>query len=209
MNKGFTMPGGFYKGPALAFQGSMMASEKMRRIPITISEIVQVAEVNSDEGRCKCRTDTTDLVDIPMLTKGGLVDGEVYGELDMPCVDDLVVVGFLGGNSNQPYILGVIIPYLDPAWGQDNVAVNSGSKAYTKKLLEAGKEGHYRKIHKSGTTVEIMEDGSAVVETPKGMFVYLDDANDKIIAQVESGVDIVMEKGVGVNICGTNLEVLK
>ena len=73
----------------------------------------KVTQVHSDRMTCDIKTlDGATLANIPILTKGGLVDGEVYGEVCLPAIDDYVVVGFASYGQRHKVILGTIIPYL-------------------------------------------------------------------------------------------------
>lgn len=105
---------------------------------------------------------------VQILTKGGLVDTEVWGELEVPEVGTSVVVAFINGNAGYPFILGYLFPYGYSKYQSNQTPVNSGSKAYTKKLLEDVDPKTYRRIFKSGTTVEVKADGTTIIETPSG-----------------------------------------
>jgi len=153
--------------------------------------IAKVIQVHSDRMTCDIKTlDGATLANIPILTKGGLVDGEVYGEVCLPAIDDYVIVGYASYGQRHKVILGTILPYLVNEFVKD--AVNSGSKQFTKKLLEADKPLGYRRIFKSGTTVQIEEDGGVIIETPSGMYVHIDEANSKIIISDAQGTPNVV-----------------
>jgi hypothetical protein len=65
--------------------------------------------------------------------------------------------------------------------------VNSESKQFTKKLLEADKPLEDRYIFKSGTTVQIEEDGGVIIEVPSGTYIHIDEANGKILIEDQHG----------------------
>jgi len=148
--------------------------------------IAKVIQVHSDRMTCDIKTlDGATLANIPILTKGGLVDGEVYGEMCLPAIDDYVIVGYASYGQRHKAILGTILPYLVNEFTKD--AVNSGSKQFTKKLFEADKPLEYRRIFKSGTTVQIEEDGGVIIEVPSGTYIHIDEANGKILIEDQHG----------------------
>lgn len=117
---------------------------------------------------------------VPVQTKGGLIDGEVYGELDLPDVGNIVIIDFIEERESLPRIVGVVLPYLYSKFQADQTPVDSGSKAFTLKLLEAGKEKVYRKIFKSGSTLEVDEVGNIIFETPSGEWIKISETDSEI-----------------------------
>lgn len=161
---------------------------------------------------------------IPIIMQnGGLIDNEVHGTLDLPSIGDTVLLLFIFGNL--PVVLGKAYPYAKNAFQSGQTPVNSSNKAYTKKLLEAQKENTYRKIFKSGTTIEVQDDGSVVLETPSGKLftinedtgvvtisgdttsIEIDDDNSKITLTA-GGCTTVMDDSAGKTTINGNLEVL-
>ena len=60
--------------------------------------------------RCSCDVETSDgqtLYNVPMLTKAGVINGAPYGEVDLPEVDDYVVVGPVGQGPRKKAIFGM------------------------------------------------------------------------------------------------------
>jgi len=146
-----------------------------------VSYVARVREVHSDRHAVDVTTASgITIKDIPVKTNAGLIDDEVYGELDLPAIGNYVLVQFLQGRESQPYVDGTIIPYLNNKYQSGQTPVNSGSKAFTLKLLEEGKENFYRKIFKSGTTLEVQEDGTIIIETPKGSVIKIDESTEDI-----------------------------
>lgn len=169
--------------------------------------IGKVTEVYSDRLTCDIEMyDGGVLRNIPVCTKAGLQDGEVYGTVDLPAIDDYVIIDFASGSTRTKMIVGTIVPYLVNEFVKD--AVNSGSKAHTKKLLEKGKEKTYKKIFKSGTTIEVGDDGTIIVETPSGAYIMIDEDAGEVSIVDANGNDITMGSS-SVTVNGGNLEVLQ
>jgi len=148
--------------------------------------LAKVIQVYSDRMTCDIQTlDGAPLRNIPILTKGGLVDGEVYGEVCLPAIDDYVIVFYASYGQRHKVIIGTILPYLVNEFTKD--AVNSGSKQFTKKLFDPDKPLEDRFIFKSGTTVQIEEDGGIIVETPSGTYFKISEADSKLIIEDQHG----------------------
>lgn len=168
--------------------------------------LAKVVQVYSDRMTCDIMTlDGASLRNIPILTKGGLVDGKVYGEVCLPAIDDYVIVSYASYGQRHKVIIGTILPYLVNEFTKD--AVNSGSKQFTKLLLEADMPLGYRRIFKSGTTVQIEEDGGIIIETPSGTYFKISEADSEVVIEDQHGNNITMESGK-VSING-NLEILQ
>lgn len=170
------------------------------------SFIAQIIQVYSDRMTCDILTvDGATIQNVPVITKGGLINGKVYGEVCLPAVDDYVIVGYGSYGQRHKIILGTILPYLVNEFIKD--AVNSSSKQFTKKLFVADKPLEDRRIFKSGTTVEVQEDGTAIIETPSGAYIKMDESADEIHIVDSNGNSFDMVSGK-VTING-NLEVLQ
>ncbi len=89
--------------------------------------MAKIIQVYSDRMTCDIESiDGIPMNNVPILTKGGLVDGEAYGEIDLPALNDYVIVGFSSHGRGHKVIIGAIFPYLVNEFMKD--AVNSGSK---------------------------------------------------------------------------------
>jgi len=161
------------------YQGGCDYTSKFSSPATLMPFIAQVKKVYSERMTCDVLSiDNQKLNNIPILVKCGLVDGEPYGEVDLPAIDDYVVVGFASNNQRYKVILGSFIPYLANEFMADSV--NSANKTFTKKLLEKDKPLTYKRIFKNGTTIEVEEDGRIIVETPDGTHI-LYGGDDKIL----------------------------
>ena len=161
---------------AYALQGSIDRIADARGIGTNLYPVLaKVQAVYSDRMTCDVMYEHQSLArNVPILTKCGLIDDEVYGELDLPEVEDTVIVMFIFGMQEYPIIVGTFYPYLNSKFQASQVPVNSGSKAFTKKILEEGKDNTYRKVFKSGATVEVDEDGHVIIEAPDGSYIEVD-----------------------------------
>lgn len=174
-----------------------------RQFTATSPFIAKVINTYSERMTCDLETpDGQKLYNIPVLTQGGLVDGEPYGVVSLPMIDDYVVVMHASFSERHKIIVGTFFPYLANAITKD--VVNSGGKAYTKKLFEKDKPKTYRRVFPSGTTVEVDDDGDVTVETPDGTFIKV---GDGVEIEDSNGNTIVMGSS-SVTING-NLEVLQ
>lgn len=145
----------------------------------TVAFIARVLVAHSDRMTCDIETpDKQTLKNVPVMTKAGLVDGEHYGEMDLPAEDDYVIVISASYGANHEVIIGTFIPYLANEFGRD--AVGSANKQFTLKVLEADVPLEYRRIFKAGVSVQIEEDGTITVEAPSGRYVKVDEANGAI-----------------------------
>lgn len=148
--------------------------------------VAKVTNVYSDRMTCDIEmVDGGTLYNIPVLAKVGLKDGEVYGRMWLPAVDDYVIIMFGSGGNRFKVIVGTVSAYLTNEFVKD--AVNSGSKQFTKKLLEEGKELHDILICKSGTTFEVEEDGTIIVEVPSGTYLKISEADSNIVIEDQHG----------------------
>ena len=160
----------------------LKASVKSDRVE---SYLAEITAVYSEKIACDIRALITGqaVKSVPILTKGGLVDDEVYGELELPEIGDHVVIDFIGGRESLPIITGFVFPFLYDKFAGSQTPVNSGSKQFTQKLLEADLPKTYRKIFRSGTTIEVQEDGSYIIETPDGSYIHLNVTDSEIIIE--------------------------
>ena len=173
-----------------------------------LSNIAKIKAVHSDRATCDIQSwSGAATYNVPVRTKGGLIDDEVYGELDLPTVGDHVIVSFLGNNESDPIIEGTLLPYLHSKFQSSQTPVDSSSKQFTKKLLESEKEKTYRKIFKSGTTMEVSEDGSYIIETPSGSYIRINEDSSGDIIIEANGNKFSMESGKVV--INDNLEILQ
>ena len=185
--------------------------------------IAEVIAVYSERMSCNLKTtDGQKLYNIPVMTEAGMIGNEVYGTFEIPAVGDYVIVMYAAYSNSHKVIVGTFVPYLSPEFNSD--AVNSGSKSYTLKLLEADKPLEYRKIFKSGTTIHVETDGSFTLETPSGMYIKIDetagtttieDSHGNIIDMASTGITIDDANGNNVTMGAAsvtingNLEVLQ
>lgn len=164
--------------------------------------MAKVTAAYSDRMTCDLETfDKQRLPNVPVMTKGGLVDGEHYGEMDLPAVDDYVIVMFASYGTRHKVIVGTILPYLANEFLSD--AVGSQNKQFTKTVLEADKPLEYRRILKSGTSVQVEEDGTITVETPTGRYIKVDEATPEIKIEDPDGNIITLDSS-GVTIVDAN-----
>lgn len=141
--------------------------------------MAKVLVAYSGNNTCDLQTpDGVTIRSIPVMTVAGIVDGKVWGTVDLPSENDWVIVDFMGDSEGHMVVVGTIVPFMAREFRGD--AVNSSGKTHTKKLLEVGKKKTYRAILKSGTTLEVSEDGTVILETPSGSLVRLKESDGKI-----------------------------
>lgn len=159
--------------------------------PQYIAYIAQVLFNHADRMTCDIITpDGQKVYNVPVQTIAGLIDGEPYGEFWLPEVDDFVIIRQASEGTRKAVIVGTFVPYLSNDFLAD--AVNSGDKQFTKKLLEEGTEKHYKRIFKSGSTVEVKEDGTIIVETPRGAYIQMDEDGPGMTVSDPDGNTIVI-----------------
>jgi len=182
--RGVGLPGRLLDSSVIAdtYQGSAQSAEQTQKLTKASSFVAKILAVYSEKMACDIETwNGSTKYMVPILTKGGLnANDEVYGELELPEVGDTVVVDFLEGREGMPMIVGTVLPFYNKYFQDNQTPANSANKAFTLKLLEKSKLKTYRKIFRSGTTVEVQEDGSLIVETPSGIYIQLDEANGVI-----------------------------
>lgn len=185
-------------------QAGIEKLRKYREAGHVRSNIARVIAVHADRGACDIRSWSGAIkYNVPIVTKAGLIDDEVYGEIEFPSVDDYVLVDFIRDRESEPIIVGTLIPYLNTKFQSGQTAVNSSSKQFTLKLLEEGKENFYRKIFRSGTTIEVQDDGTVIVELPSGTYLKLDEAGSELVIEDQHGNIFTLDSN-GVKIEDTN-----
>lgn len=181
--------------------------------------IAQIISTYPERMTCDIETVDGELIsNVPVLTRGGLVDGKPYGEISLPVIGDYVIVIYGSYGTRHKIIIGTFFPYLANELSKE--VVNSDSKQFTKKLFE-GTPLSYRRIFPSGTTVEIAENGDVTIEHPNGTFVTIDesvtvtDHNANSIVMESSGVTVSDSNGNTIDMGSSsvtingNLEVLQ
>lgn len=186
------------------YQGSLNYVANTSNPHIYMNFIAEVVATYSDRLACDIITpDGQTFRNVPMLTKTGLVDDKPYGEVDLPNVGDYVIVSHSSRGIRKRLIIGSFVPYLSNEYN-DN-AVNSDDKQFTKKLLEEDKENHYKRIFKSGTSVEVEEDGTIIVEVPSGTYIKIDEENAEIHIEDPNGnISIINEDGIDITDANDN-----
>lgn len=148
---------------------------------------------------------------VPIMTKCGLDDStskQVWGEFELPAIGSTVVLLFILGKESFPIILGTIYPYANSLFNSDQNPVSSTNKQFTKKLLENNLDAKtYRKIFKSGTSLEVESNGTIVIETPSGAYFELDETNNVFKIQDKNN-NVIVSTSNSVKING-NLEILQ
>lgn len=184
------LPGAqFFKAVVNTQQASLLHLAAQESVGFAQSNIAKVVKAYSDRNTCDIESWSGQTIyNVPVMCQGGLINEEVYGELDVPNVGSWVVIDFIGDNESQPYICGTIIPFMYDKYQSAQTPVNSMNKQFTLKLLEAGKEKFYRKIFQSGTTIEVKDDGSTIIELPSGTYINADEGGGTVhIEQPQSG----------------------
>jgi len=139
------------------------------------------------------------LKDIPVMSFVGTnEDEEIYGTNDLYEVGTLVIVMPIGPAQTTYVIIGAIAPYLYSAFRSGQAPVNSDNKQFAQKLLEPLKK-LYRKIFRSGTSVEVLEDGTIQVETPSGTYAQIDESGGVATLEDQHGNTVTMDSA-GVHI---------
>lgn len=160
--------------------------------------IAKVVAVYSQRVTCDIETyDGQQLLNIPIVTKAGIIDNKPYGEISLPAVGDYVIIIHASYGDQHLVILGTIIPYLAEEFL--NPPIGSEDKQFSEEFLEADKPLKYKRIFMSGTSVEIDTDGTIIVETPSGSFIRIDedsgdftmqDSHENIITTTQESVTI-------------------
>jgi len=183
-------------------QDTIQNARKNREHVETAPFVAQVVAVYSDRMTCDLKTvDGQFLLNVSILTNGGLVDGKPYGEVDLPAIDDYIFVMYASFGARHKVILGTVFPYLTNEFNAD--AVNSSNKTFTKKLLEKDMPLGYRRIFKSGASVQVEEDGRIIVETPDGTHVLFG-GDDEILEVLDKHGNKMLFDSSGVVIDDTN-----
>lgn len=153
--------------------------------------IAQVIKVYSQRMTCDLKTsDGQVLPNISVETEAGVVDDAPYGTIDLPAINDYVIVDYASYGTRHKIIVGTVLPYLATEFSK--APVNSTNKQFATVMLEKNKPLEYKRIFKSGTSLLIEEDGTISVETPSGMFIHIDEANSKITVSDAQGTPNVL-----------------
>ena len=190
------------------YQNAVGYTDRQQRTPPNyVPFFARVTSTYSERMACDILTlDGQGMNNVPVMTDCGLVGEEPYGTVDLPAVGDYVVVSYASYGNGHAVILGTIIPYLANAFIAD--AVNSAEKTYTKKLLEPGKPLGYRKIFKSGATVQVDEDGKIIVETPDGTSIVMG-GGAKVLTLTDSSGNVVEIAVAGITVTDSNANVVE
>ncbi len=176
------------------YQNAVVASHRDTSVSFPFMALVLVSY--SDRMACDIQTwDGGTIYNVPVLTKCGInSSNQIWGELDLPQAGDYVLVFFVGPYNSQPVILGTVFPYLMNYFQSNQTPVDSSSKQFTKKILEINHENTYRRVYKSGATLEVGEDGTVTIETPSGMYFQISEANSNLVISAQSNT-ITLESG--------------
>lgn len=195
-------------------QNSVIKTNNMRSVNAFF--LATVTQVYPKRGTCDIEIENgVPYKNVPIMFECGLIDNKVYGEFEMPVKNSTVVVLLLGLTGDRPIILNKsFYPYLMDEYNKTQTPVNSDNKQYTKKLLEEGKEKVYRKIFKSGTSIEVQDDGTIIVEIPDGTAITIDadgitmvDSDGNQIATSSSGVTVEDTNGNTINMGTTSVKI--
>ncbi len=220
-----TFPGRRFKMFTNATQASVEKIGVYANMDQTFMTICEVTSVHPDRMTVDIFTsNAVDIKNVPLMARAGLESEEVWGEMEVPSVGTFLLVAFVGGSEGTPVALGAIFPYTNPKYQSNQTPANSGSKAFTLKLLEDVDRKVYRRIFKSGTSFEVKEDGTLTIETPSGRYIQIDetggtlklsDPDGNVIELASAGTTITDANGNTITMDATkvsingNLEVLQ
>lgn len=195
MSKSRTFPGRVQRGAAPASQGSIEKIHAFKNLGNANITICKVMAVHMDRGTVDILTNTAMPVkNVPVMLRNGLnADEEVWGELELPDVDSQVVVAFIDNNGGQPFVLGSLMAWGYSKYQSDQTPAVSANKQFTLKLLEDVDSKTYRKVFKSGTTVEVGADGTLTVELPSGTYILADEAAGSVLLEDQHGNTVTMD----------------
>lgn len=196
-----------FKGIPTTHQSGIERLEKPwnDKVQLTLGKVLAVY---SDRMTCDIETNNGAIQkNIPVLTSAGLINDEVFGVLDLPAVGTTMLIGFVEGRESFPFILGTLFPYASNKFQSNQTPVNSGNKITVQALLEKMHENIYRKIFKSGTTIEVKDDGTIQVETPSGTLLEIDESDSGTVTISANGNTLVM--GSSSVLINGNLEILQ
>ena len=199
----YSIPGRRYFGVSVAqaSQSGLRSIEGHVGMGFSRGGYAKVLKTYSDRNTCDIETwNGATVHNVPVRIRGGVINGEIYGEVDLPQEGDLVIVSMTGGQENQPCIVGTIIPFLDNTWS-NGTPVNSTNKQFTTKLLEANKPKTYKRIFPSGLSIEIQDDATVIIEKPDNTWFKLgsDGSFEIHDAADNSIVSSIAEKSVTIN----------
>jgi hypothetical protein len=190
-------------------QSMIERMESMSGRDIVPSNVAKVIATYPKAMTCDIETSNGMIVqNVPVMTRCGLIEEEVFGVLDLPEIDSYVLVMQLGDRESFPIIIGTLIPYNNKLYQGSQVPVNSADKQFTLKLLEDVSDKVYRRIFKSGTTVEVQEDGTIILETPDGTYIKIDSTNSEItVEDINTNKIILNSDGINIDDAnGNNIE---
>jgi len=191
MNNISTLNGTGYKGIARTSQGMVERVAHLQGSDLAHSSLAQVVKVYPESMSCDLLDGNGNTVfNVPILTTCGLEEDEVWGTMELPSVESYVVVLYLGDRQSFPFIIGSLFPFANNKYQSSQKTANSDDKAFTKKLLEKIDPKVYRKVFKNGTSIEVKEDGTILVETPSGTSFQIDETAKKITLQHKDGSNL-------------------
>lgn len=184
-----------FKGTARTTQAGIERLEYLeKRTGVHGLTLAQVTAVYPDRMTCDLISSNGGPIrNVPLMSKGGLENDEVWGEVEVPSVDSYVIVGFIDNMQGFPVILGMVFPYAFSKFQSNQTVANSGSKTFTQKLLENVDLKTYRRVFKSGTTIEVQDDGTIIVEAPDGTYIQVDASAGTFHIEDSSGNTIVSD----------------
>jgi len=206
------LPGTIFKGIPTTNQAQLERLMKLKDQGLVPSNGAIVLNVYGGKYTCDVITPNgMQKNNVPVSTKAGLFGSNknVYGTFDMPAVNDVVILDFIGGQESRPYICGIIVPYLVSQFQDQQTPPNSANKQFTKKLFENGKEDWYRIITKSGTTIEVQGAtggdavGTVIIETPSGTYFELKESTGDIIFVPKNDFIVQLASGKTVQLGGS------
>jgi hypothetical protein len=186
------MQGSYYKKGIARTSQSL--SERIALLPGADAArvgIAKILDVYTETMTCDIETPNGSISsNVPVLTRCGLENDEVWGEVELPSIGSHVIIIFIEGRESFPVILGTLFPYGNNKYQSGQTPVASADKAFSLKLLEKLDQKLYRRIFKSGASVEVKEDGTILIETPSGTSVQIDETAKKITVEQKDGSDV-------------------
>jgi len=184
------LPSRFQQTGALkVFQSGVMHAENKQKQPVDVATYnAKVVAVYTDRGTCDIQSSTELSRNVPISCKAykDSTTGHIWGEIEYPQKGDWVLVQPLDRFNRKKLIIDTIAPYLMREFNDGQIPINSTNKSFTKKLLEAV-DIVFRKIFRSGTSLEIQADGSYILETPSGSLFRIDEAGKQITLLQKDG----------------------
>ncbi len=164
------MPFDFYDSELSQFDD---IQRKTQRLGLTLARVTNIKDPEN-KNRVLCKPVTSDDEKAVLETEWCDViqplSGKSAGTFLFPCVDDLVLLGYLDGDLHCPYVLGGV-------WDQKTPA------PYT---ITDGKNTEYSFKTPTGTEIHIHEEKDKQkieVKTPKGTSLEIDDEKEQVLVQ--------------------------